>query len=246
MLRQRLQSSHAQVGGQDERRPVPFEEQVGPEDVLSPMPPSEGLKMLVSTMMTGHDDGNHADGPIEMATWNVSRAHLYGEARRWIYTYCPQGYEQKGKLARRSVNLGRHIVRSVEGWFHDGRNCVPCTLVQSRRRSPRIVAWKRLLRGGRVRSNEERTAQIESSAKLTQPESTLYRSQVIKLAYVAQDRSDIAEAVKCLTRHMKQPRSGYMSELKRLGRYLTKNKRCVLTYPRQTSAVSLQVHVDFD
>ena len=35
-----------------------------------------------------------------------------------------------------------------------------------------------------------------------------------------------------------------MSELKSLGRYLQKNWRCVLTYPRQTSDVSLQVHVD--
>ena len=32
------------------------DEQLGPEDVFSPMPSSEGLKMLVSTMMTGHDD----------------------------------------------------------------------------------------------------------------------------------------------------------------------------------------------
>ena len=48
------------------------DEQLGPEDVCSPMPPSEGLKMLVSTMMTGHDDGNHVDGPFEMATWDVS------------------------------------------------------------------------------------------------------------------------------------------------------------------------------
>ena len=44
------------------------DEQLWPEDVFSPMPPSEGLKMLVSTMMTGHDDGNHADGPFEMAS----------------------------------------------------------------------------------------------------------------------------------------------------------------------------------
>ena len=37
------------------------DEQLGPEDVFSPMPPSEGLKMLVSTMMTGHDDENHVE-----------------------------------------------------------------------------------------------------------------------------------------------------------------------------------------
>ena len=57
---------------------------------------------------------------------------------------------------------------------------------------------------------------------------------------------DIAEAVKCLTRHMKEPRSGHMQELKRLGRYLVKNRRCVLTYSRQTSEATLQVHVDSD
>ena len=37
------------------------DEQLGPEDVVSPMPPSVVLRMLVSTMMTGHDDGNHTD-----------------------------------------------------------------------------------------------------------------------------------------------------------------------------------------
>ena len=56
--------------------------------------------MLVSRMMTGHDDGNHADDPFEMATWDVSRAHFYCEARRWIYTYLPEGHEQIGKLSR--------------------------------------------------------------------------------------------------------------------------------------------------
>ena len=96
---------------------------------------------------------------------------------------------------------------------------------------------------GEVKS---KTAQIENSEKLTSVESTLYRSLVMKLAYVAQDRVDIAEAVKCLARHMKEPRSGHMQELKRLGRYQVKNKRCVLTYARQTSDVTLQVHVESD
>ena len=48
--------------------------------------------MLVSTMITGHDDGNDVDGPFEMATWDVLRAHFHGEARRWIYTYPPEGH----------------------------------------------------------------------------------------------------------------------------------------------------------
>ena len=37
-----------------------------------------------------------------------------------------------------------------------------------------------------------------------------------------------------------------MQELERVGRYLVKNRRCVLTYARQTSDETLQVHVDSD
>ena len=69
---------------------------------------------------------------------------------------------------------------------------------------------------------------------------------VMQLAYVAQERVDIAEAVKCLTRHMKEPRSGHMKEIRRKGRYLVKNRRCMLTYARQTSDATLQVHVGPD
>ena len=98
------------------------DEQLGPEDVFSPMPPLEGLKMLVSTMMTGHDDGHHADGPFEMATWDVSRAHFCGEARRWIYTYLPEGHEQVGKLARlRRSMYGTRDAASI--WETLGQKC---------------------------------------------------------------------------------------------------------------------------
>ena len=87
------------------RRPE-TDDQLGPEDVFSPMPPSEGLKMLVSTMMTGHDDENHVDGPFEMAMWDVSRAHFYGEARRWIYTFLPEGHEQVWQVGQ---TLQKHV-----------------------------------------------------------------------------------------------------------------------------------------
>ena len=113
VVEQRLQFSHAKVGGQDERvtcavrgwsvgtsrRPrTKMNSLDQKKSALSPARPSEGLKTLVSTMMTGHDD--HTDGPIEMATWDVSRAHLYSDACRWIRTYLPEGYELKGRLAR--------------------------------------------------------------------------------------------------------------------------------------------------
>ena len=96
----------------------------------------------------------------------------------------------------------------------------------------------------RVRQIEEQTIQIESSEKFTAVESTLYRSSVMKLACVAQDRIDIAEAVTCLTRHMTEPRSAIRQKIKRLGRFLVKNRRYVLTCARQTSEATLHVHVD--
>ena len=115
MLRQRLQASHVEMGRQmkgekcrsrEIKKARDRDEQLGLEDVFSPMPPSEGLIMLVSTMMTGHDDENHVDGPFEMATWDVSRAHFYGEARRWIYTFLPEGHEQVGKMDQ---TLQKHV-----------------------------------------------------------------------------------------------------------------------------------------
>ena len=260
----------------------------------------------------------------------MSRAHFYGEARRWIYTYLLEGHEQVGKLARLCRSMyGTRDAASIwgdtwsdvltessmkvgtacpafcdgdlKGLCHGDDFCVVArqkqlqTFGKSLRNGfemkqtghigfsandkeelkilnrrvkndvlngePTVEADTKLVENAlesmklngakgvdspRVRRTEERTAQIESSEKLTSAESTLYRSLVMKLAYVAQDRVDIAEAVKCLTRHMKEPRSGHMQELKRLGRYLVKNRRCVLTYARQMSDAMLQVHVDSD
>ena len=64
----------------------------------------------------------------------------------------------------------------------------------------------------------------------------------MKLACVAQHRIDIAEAVKCLTRHMKGPRSGHMVELKRLGRPILDEEQEM----RADVSTSLQMHVDAD
>ena len=159
MLRQCMQTTQIEVSGQDERREMSFEigmsrnqevqrqrtNSLDQKDVFSPMPP------LVSTMVTGRDAENLADDPFEMATWDVSRAQLYGEARRWIYTCLPEGHLQVGKLARlcRSMYgtrdaasiLERHMVRRVEREFHEGRSRVPCFRLYPRWRTERFVPW---------------------------------------------------------------------------------------------------------
>ena len=76
--------------------------------------------------------------------------------------------------------------------------------------------------------NEEQTAQVENSEKRSPAESTSYRILVMTLVSVAQDRADIAEAVKFLTRHMKGPRRGHVSELKMFGSILDEEQEmCV-------------------
>ena len=42
----------------------------------------------------------------------------------------------------------------------------------------------------------------------------------VRCAYLAQDRVDISEAIKCLARAMSKPRAGHMTQLKRVARYL--------------------------
>ena len=89
--------------------------------------------------------------PFEMATWDVSRAHFYGEARRWICTDLPEGHEQEGKLARLCRSMyGTRDAASILGdtWsevLKDGSmnvgNACPAFFLQSRRRSQRIVSW---------------------------------------------------------------------------------------------------------
>ena len=93
------------------------DEQLG-EDVFSPMPLSEGLKMLVCTMMTG----NHADGPIEMSTWNVSRAPSYSEARRRIYRYLPEGTNRRANWPGSAGSCADRETQRQSGWAH-GQKC---------------------------------------------------------------------------------------------------------------------------
>eukprot|EP00971_Amphidinium_carterae_P218185 4331083-Amphidinium_carterae.2 len=49
---------------------------------------------------------------------------------------------------------------------------------------------------------------------------TWYRSGVMRVAYLSLDRPDLVHAVKCLSRHMQQPKESHFADLQRVGRYL--------------------------
>ena len=61
-----------------------------------------GTEEVFSCAMTDSDGSRM---PVEVAVRDVSRAHLYGKGRRWVYTTLPESHEQLGKLARLERNM---------------------------------------------------------------------------------------------------------------------------------------------
>ena len=68
----------------------------------------------------------------------------------------------------------------------------------------------------------------------------------MRAAYLAQDRPDIGESVKCLTRHMAAPRESSMAELKLSIRYLSYRLVAELSCVAQEPVTHLNAFVDSD
>ena len=71
-----------------------------------------------------------------------------------------------------------------------------------------------------VRRSSSEVEEDRHSPKLSSADTSLFRSVTMRAVYLAQDRQDIAEATKNLSREMKEPSDASMRDLKRLGRYL--------------------------
>ena len=77
-------------------------------------------------------------------------------------------------------------------------------------------------------------------------DATLFRALVARANYLAQDRTDIAFAVKELCRRMSCPREGDWKGLKRLGRYLVDKRRLICEFKYQYKPAKVVVWVDTD
>ena len=75
---------------------------------------------------------------------------------------------------------------------------------------------------------------------------TLFRSLVMRAQFLGQDRADIAESVKSLTRKMKSPTEVDFKDLKRLGRYLIGKPRVVNMFEAQRDSKVIKVFCDSD
>ena len=68
----------------------------------------------------------------------------------------------------------------------------------------------------------------------------------MRLQFLGQDRGDITESVKCLTRRMAVPRECDMQDLKKLARFIKHRPRVVTYYECQEVPTRLDVLCDSD
>ena len=83
---------------------------------------------------------------------------------------------------------------------------------------------------GFIQSNIVKTPRVKLSAIeagthgnspiLEGEQATTFRSGTMRCAYLAQDRGDNSEAIKCLARATSKPKAGHMTQLKLVARYL--------------------------
>ena len=67
-----------------------------------------------------------------------------------------------------------------------------------------------VVKSPRVKLSATESNAIENSSILEGEHATLFRSGTMRCAFLAQDRADISEAIKCLARGMSKPRTGHM------------------------------------
>ena len=82
-----------------------------------------------------------------------------------------------------------------------------------------------VVKAPRVKLSATEADTIENSPILEGGQATLFRNGTMRCAYLAQNRADISEAIKCLARGMSTPRTGHMMQLKRVARYLKRSAK---------------------
>lgn len=98
----------------------------------------------------------------------------------------------------------------------------------------------------RVKRSEEQEERRRGEPLLSKAEASLYRSNVMRASFIAQDRADLCEAVKVLARSMSKPTRSSMDELKHLARYLLGKPSVALRFEQQRMPTHILISVDSD
>ena len=152
-------------------------------------------------MTAAAEDQIEVFGKMLQEKFDTSRIGMIGAAKH---------LDKELEVLRRSVRVINDELMEIEG---------------DEKHVPRLLEDLGLVQGNvvknpRVKLSVTESDAIENSSILEGEQATLFRSGTMRCAYLAQDRADISEAIKCLARGMSKPRAGDMMQLKRVARYL--------------------------
>ena len=125
-----------------------------------------------------------------------------------------------------SVHLG---ARDVLTWAVERE---PATVAEANAATEDLGLFQgNVVKTPRVKLSATESNATENSSILDGEQATLFRSGTVRCAYLAQDRADISEAVKCLARGMSKPRTGHMIHFETCGKVLERSAKEGTTVP---------------
>ncbi|CAK0863589.1 unnamed protein product [Prorocentrum cordatum] len=152
---------------------------------------------------------------------------------------------------KQAVFLNRVIEVSAGVPPGGGRPCRHAMIEPDKRRAEIVIDELGLSKANGVDTPmEKRSADKQmmdaKSAALGAAEASRFRSLTMRVAYLSQDRLDLAEASKTLARSMQTPTEASWLMLKRVGRYLKRHPSTVTVFTEQKMFDKIRVHVDSD
>jgi len=170
----------------------------------------------------------HGDDFVVLAS--RKKLEEFGRILEAEYEVKCQGIIGYGDGAQKEVAILNRVVRVVDSLRRT-------ELEPDKRLVERIIkdyglSTAKVVGTPRVKKSTEESLKAEKTPLLGPSEATRFRSATMRAQYLAQDRSDIAETVKCLSQHMAKPREAHVVDVKRLARYLKGKPHIVLTFPR--------------
>ncbi|CAK0865787.1 unnamed protein product [Prorocentrum cordatum] len=152
---------------------------------------------------------------------------------------------------KQAVFLNRVIEVSAGVPPGGGRPCRHAMIEPDKRRAEIVIDELGLSKANGVDTPmEKRSADKQmmdaKSAALGTAEAPRFRSLTMRVAYLSQDRLDLAEASKTLARSMQTPTEASWLMLKRVGRYLKRHPSTVTVFTEQKMFDKIRVYVDSD
>ncbi|CAK0826208.1 unnamed protein product, partial [Prorocentrum cordatum] len=152
---------------------------------------------------------------------------------------------------KQAVFLNRVIEVSAGVPPGGGRPCRHAMIEPDKRHAEIVIDELGLSKANGVDApTEKRSADKQmmdaKSAALGAAEASRFRSLTMRVAYLSQDRLDLAEASKTLARSMQTPTEASWLMLKRVGRYLKRHPSTVTVFTEQKTFDKIRVYVDSD